>query len=238
LDGTQTRALFQKFVQIFFLCAEAIALTKFTDLEEMTHSLFPCSLADKFSQQNAQYTSSFFVTQAVQSMAAILLEGMTSAIVVAPVYSILFDECDDVSNNKILSVFARFVGATDKTVHVVFLGLTTMKSGTGEAVFEGVRAIMKRFEAGGLCIRKAVGVGADGCSTILNEKVARATANNAQLNEHDKAAALKSLAATLRLLRLNSLLVIAHCSCHKLALAAFHAASLCPFLANEFTPSI
>ena len=150
-------------------------------------------------------------------------------------YSLLLDETDDVSLNKVLSCFARFVHPDTGHLCTRFLGITYLENGTGETVATALGQIAIRF---GLSITKAVALGCDGASAMYYRLVGEATCDLDLSIERIAAMASGKRAASARVLLMNLRIVLSHCALHKLSLAVLAAANYSDYARTMFLPNL
>lgn len=119
-------------------------------------------------------------------------------------YSLIVDESTDVSQTKMLAICVRYFSRNSHTIKTTFLKIVPLgESATSDAIGA---AIQKVIENSGLTIQKLIGIGVDGCSTMVGV-------------HHSLATYFRELVPEI---------VIFKCVCHSLQLAASKAADTMP----------
>ena len=119
-------------------------------------------------------------------------------------FSIILDECTDISETQILTVIVRYYDSDEQDVVDALLDTVTVENGTAESLYNGVKNLLKERD---IPIGNVIGFGSDNyCSTMMGKR------NGFQ-----------------KLLR-NDVpsLFIMGCVCHSFALCANHAVGVLP----------
>eukprot|EP00794_Sanderia_malayensis_P015248 gene15248-16822_t len=128
-------------------------------------------------------------------------------------YSLIIDESTDVSQKKMLAICIRYYSASRQAIRTTFLKMLNLgASGTSDAIGAAVKTTL---EQAGLRLEKLIGIGVDGCSTMVGVN-------------HSVSTYFKALVPEI---------VMFKCVCHSLQLAANKAAEAMPahidFLVRE-----
>ena len=116
----------------------------------------------------------------------------------APFYSIMADECTDVSTVEELSLFCRWIENGEPTEH--FIDLLPMKRTDAESIYS---ALVECLKSKNIQLSNLIGMGSDGAATFSAKK----SGVQARMKKHSPHA------------------LFVHCHCHQLQLACVQAAN-------------
>ena len=151
----------------------------------------------KQSPKNAQYTSKFGVGMLLEAIDTWLEKKLLLSLKDSPYFSILADECQDITSQEELSICFRSIVNGCPEEH--FLTVLHVKSTNAKEITEALTLYMNDK---GLDYRKLVGQGYDGASTFSGVNT--------------------GVQIRMRVHAAHALYI--HCSCHRLQLASIQAA--------------
>ena len=157
--------------------------------------------------RNAVYTSRVAVVEFIESLGTWVEESILKRLKNASMYSLMVDECTDVSTVEEWSVFYRW--KEDGVPVECFLEIIPLKKADAETIYSTLIECLKRKN---LQVGRIVGLGFDGAATISG----RRTGVQARIKKHTP----------------HALLV--HCHCHLLQLACVQAANNTPGIAHVY----
>lgn len=195
-----------------------ILLTHFLTKEHVAHSTKFEKLVDvvvrcgsqhlkKFLEtapRNARYTSRVAVVEFIDSLATWAEESILKRLQKAPWYSLMADECINISCVEELSVFCRW--EEDGVPVECFLELIPLKRADAETIYSTLIECLKKKDL------QVVGLGFDGASTFSGHR----TGVQARIKKHSPHA------------------LFVHCHCHLLQLACVQAANKTPGIAHVY----
>ena len=156
---------------------------------------------------NAQYTSKFSVTNLIESTATWIDRNLLDSLKKSPYFSIMADECEDVSTQEELSVCCRWIVNGQPEEH--FLENLHILSGNAETITETLESFITSRN---LDYKKLVGQGYDGAAVFSGCK----SGVNVRMQTHSPHAKY------------------IHCACHRLQLASVQAAQSIPEIKRVF----
>ena len=148
--------------------------------------------------KNATYTSKVAVTEFVEAIGQWVEESLLSRLHQASVFSLMADECTDISTIEELSIYCRWVEDGVPTEH--FLEILPLKRANAEAIYSAIVSCLKEKS---IQLSKLVGMGFDGAATFSGKK--------------------SGVQSRLKTNSPHALFV--HCHCHLLQLACVQAAN-------------
>ena len=114
---------------MYFLTKREIAhTTNFVSILELGKSLGAIYLKDISVGGNAQYTSERFVQEVIQALGETICSPILSNVCQSPFFSVCIDETTDVSINKELIVYIRYV--CKREVKTSFIRVLELSDGT------------------------------------------------------------------------------------------------------------
>ena len=161
----------------------------------------------KKAGKNATYTSHIAVVEFVEALGIWVEESLLKRLHNASNYSIMADECTDISTVEEPSIFCRWVEDGVPVEH--FLEIIHLKRADAETIYSSLVDCLKLKN---LQVKKIVGMGFDGANTFSG-------------NRTGVQARVKKLAP-------NALFV--HCHCHILQLACVQAANETPGIKHVY----
>ena len=198
---TKNRMIIMKLLRsVYFLAKNHLPLT--TTFDDMIQ--LQIENGDEVLKQhvesgplNAQYTSNYSLVTLLDAIDTWLEKKLVSSLASNPYFSVLADECEDISTAEELSICSRWITNGKPEEHfVTLLHITATDSATIS------NAICSYLESKNLDYHKLVGQGYDGAATFAGEH------NGVQ-----------------RRIRAHSAhSIYIHCACHRLQLASIHAA--------------
>ncbi|XP_065892412.1 zinc finger MYM-type protein 1-like [Dysidea avara] len=157
--------------------------------------------------KNAVYTSHRAVADFIEALAKWVEESTLKRLQSVPFFSVMADECTDVTTIEELSVFCRW---EENGVPVeCFLEIIPLKKADAKSIY---LAIVKCLKEKNLQVSNIVGMGFDGASTFSGKK----TGVQARLKKHSPHA------------------LFVHCHCHMLQLACVQAANSTPGIKHVY----
>ena len=147
--------------------------------------------------RNAVYTSRGAVVEFIEALGTWVQESILRRIQEAPVYSIMADECTDITTIEELSIFCRWV--ENGTPVECFLEILPLKSADAATIYASIVQCLKERN---LQVSKIVGMGFDGAATFSGGK----TGVQSRIKAHAPH------------------VIFVHCHCHMLQLACVQAA--------------
>ena len=156
---------------------------------------------------NAQYTSKFSSVSMIEAISKWIDGNLEESLKSSSFFSILADECVDVTTHEELSLCCRWVVNGRSEEHfMTILHITSLTS-------ESIAAVITSFlESKGLDYRKLIGQGYDGAATFAG----------------------KNIGVQKRMRTLSGHALYIHCSCHRLQLASIQAAETIPWIQKMF----
>ena len=119
-------------------------------------------------------------------------------------YSLIIDESTDISQKKLLAVFIRYFSKTKCKIITTFLAfVVTSFESTSDAIGSCIVTMLQKYK---LSLEKLIGIGVDGCSTMIGAK-------------HSVSTYFKQIVPDI---------VMFKCVCHNLQLAASKASLVMP----------
>ena len=148
--------------------------------------------------KNAMYTSRIAVTEFIEALGTWVEGCLFKRLHQAPFYSIMADECTDVSTVEELSLFCRWIENGEPTEH--FIDLLPMKRTDAESIYS---ALVECLKSKNIQLSNLIGMGFDGAATFSGKK----SGVQARMKKHSPHA------------------LFVHCHCHQLQLACVQAAN-------------
>ncbi len=156
---------------------------------------------------NAQYTSKFSQTEMIEAISKWIAAKLNASLKSSSFFSILADECEDVSIQEELSICCRWVVNGHAEEH--FMTILHITSLTAEALAAKLTNYLESTE---LEYRKLIGQGYDGAALFSG----------------------KDTGVQKRVRTLSGHALYIHCSCHRLQLASIQAADSIPWIHKMF----
>ena len=193
-------------VKSFFRCAHFLArqhIPHTTNFEKLVNLVVSCGGADLRSfldrtGANAMYTSHVAVVEFMEALGIWIEESLLKRLHQASCFSIMADECTDISTVEEMSVFCRWEEEGSPEEH--FLELIHLQQANAESIYS---ALVECLKEKNLQVGKIVGMGFDGASTFSGKKTGVQT----------------------RIKKLAPHALFVHCHCHLLQLACVQAAN-------------
>ena len=148
--------------------------------------------------KNAVYTSHVAVVEFMEALGIWVEESLLKRLRQASCFSIMADECTDVSTVEEMSVFCRWEEGGSPEEH--FLEIIHLKRANAESIYSALVECLKEKD---LQVSRIVGMGFDGASTFSGKKTGVQT----------------------RIKKLAPHALFVHCHCHLLQLACVQAAN-------------
>lgn len=156
---------------------------------------------------NAQYTSKFSVTSLIEAIDTWLDRKLMVDLLASPYFSVLADECEDISTHQELSMCCRFLVNGLPEEH--FLTILHLLACDASSIAKGIESF---FDSRNIDYRKLVGQGYDGAAVFSGKK----TGVHVRIGTHSAHA------------------LYIHCSCHRLQLASIQAGESIPEIKKVF----
>ena len=118
--------------------------------------------------KKAQYTSRIVVAEFLEALETWVEESILKRIHQAPFYSIMADECIDVSTIEELSIFCRWVENGEAMEH--FIEIVPMKETDAESIHS---ALVDCLKSKNILLSKLIGMGFDGAATFSGKRTGR-----------------------------------------------------------------
>ena len=117
--------------------------------------------------KNAMYTSRIAVTEFIEAIGTWVEESLLKHLHVhqAPFYSIMADECTDVSTVEELPHFFRWIENGEPTEH--FIDLLPVKRTDAESIYS---ALVECLKSKNIQLSNLIGMGFDGAATFSGKK--------------------------------------------------------------------
>ncbi|XP_060606407.1 zinc finger protein 862-like [Ruditapes philippinarum] len=158
------------------------------------------------SGDNATYVSERAAEEFQDALNHVIENGMKQKLASARAISLMCDESDDVSVQKKLVIFARFIPeCTDFQPETHFIENDTIDKGDAETVYQSLKSVVS---AKGMDVSNVMFFGSDGAAVMTGKK----SGVSARLSSD------------------QPLIVNIHCVAHKLALCTSQAAESIPYL--------
>ena len=205
------RAVLLKLLRsIYFLTKSRIPhTTTFEDIIELQIANGDALLKQHVEQgpSNAQYTSKFSSVSLIEAIDTWIERRLMSSSKSSPFFSLLADECQDVSTQEELSLCCRWVVDGHSEEH--FMTILHIRSLDAETL---ASTITFYVESQGLNIKRLIGQGCDGAAPFSG----------------------KNTGVQRRMRTLSGHALYIHCSCHRLQLASIQAADSVPQIKKFF----
>ena len=151
-----------------FLASQHIAHS--TNFEKLVSLVVACGGEDlktflENAGKNAMYTSRIAVTEFIEALGTWVEESLLKCLHQAPFYSIMADECTDVSTVEELSLFCRWIENGEPTEH--FIDLLPMKRTDAEIIYS---ALVECLKSKNIQLSNLIGMGFDGAATFSGKK--------------------------------------------------------------------
>ena len=174
-----------------------------TVYEDLVRLIANCGAQDlkhftEHAAGNATYLSKFTVVEFVQALGKWFDESLMGRIRQCNFYSIMVDECNDVSTLEELSIYCRWVENGLPVEH--FIDILPIKKANAETITGALIAFLKNKQ---IPLTRLIGMGFDGAAAFSGKK--------------------SGVQARLKMLSPHALYV--HCHCHLLQLACVQAAN-------------
>ena len=204
--GTQERMRNRAAIKSLIRCTHFLArqhIAHTTNFSKLVDLVVSCGGEDlkyfmEKTGRNAMYTSHVAVVEFVQALGTWVEESILKRLQQASHYSIMADECTDITTVEEMSVFCRWEEKGIPEEH--FLEIVHLRQANAESIFSALVECLKEKK---LQINRIVGMDFDGASTFSGGKTGVQTR-------------MKTLAP-------HALFV--HCHCHLLQLACVQAAN-------------
>ena len=183
-----------------FLACQHIAHS--TNSEKLVSLVVACGGEDlktylESAGKNAMYTLRIAFTEFIEALGTWVEESLLKHLHQAPFYSIMADECTDVSTVEELSLFCRLIENGEPTEH--FIDLHMKKTDAKSIYF----ALVECLKSKNIQLSNHIVMGFNGAATFSGEK----SVVQARMKKHSPHA------------------LFVHCHCHQLQLACVHAAN-------------
>ena len=160
-------------VKALIRCTHFLACQHFahsTKLEKLVSLVVACGGKDLKSfletpGKNAMYTSRIAVTQFIEALGTWVEESLLKRLHQAPFYSIMADECTDVTTVEELSLFCRWIENGEPTEH--FIDLSPMKRTDAETIYS---ALVECLKSKNIQFSNLIGMGFDGAAIFSGKK--------------------------------------------------------------------
>lgn len=184
-----------------FLARQHIAHT--TNFDKLVDLIVACGGQDikiflETAARNASYTSKNAVIDFVNAIGTWVEESLLKRVCEAQFYTIMADECTDVTTIEELSIFCRWTEDGIPVEH--FIEIVPMKRADAESIHS---ALVECLREKGMPLNKIIGMGFDGAATFSGSKTGVQT----------------------RLRKQSPHAIFVHCHCHQLQLACVQAAN-------------
>ena len=140
-----------------FLTRQHIAHS--TNFEKLVSLVVACG------GKNAMYTSRIAVTEFIEALGTWVEESLFKHLHKVPFYSIMADECTDVSTVEELSLFCRWIENGEPTEH--FIDVLPMKRTDAESIYS---ALVECLKSKNIQLSNLIGMGFDGTATFFGKK--------------------------------------------------------------------
>lgn len=174
-----------------------------TNFDELVDLVVSCGGQDlkqfvERSGRNATYTSKDSVVEFIEALGQWVEESLLKRVHQAPFFSLMADECTDITTVEELSIFCRWVEDGIPVEH--FIDIVPLKKADAQTIYS---TLVECLKAKSIQLTKLVGMGFDGAATFSGKR------NGVQ-----------------SLLKKNSPhAIFVHCHCHLLQLACVQAAN-------------
>ena len=158
--------------------------------------------------RNAMYTSHIAVVEFVEALGMWVEDALLKRLKKASYYSIMADECTDVTTVEELSIFCRWEEDGLPVEH--FLEIVHLQKANAESIHSALIECLKKKD---LQVGRIVGMGFDGAATFSGKK--------------------SGIQARMKKFAPHALFV--HCHCHMLQLACVQAANSTPGIKHVYT---
>ena len=195
---------------IYFLTKKRIPhTTTFEDIMELQIANGDELLKQHVEQgpSNAQYTYRFSSVSLIEAIDIWIERRLMSSLKSSPFFSLLADECQDVSTQEEFSICCRWVVDGHSEEH--FMTILHIRSLDAETLASAITSYM---ESQGLKIKRLIGQGYDGAAPFSS----------------------KNIGVQRRMRTLSGHALYIHCSCHRLQLASIQAADSVPQIKKFF----
>ena len=157
---------------------------------------------------NATYTSKMAVVEFVNALGTWVEESLLKWLHKAPFFSILADECTDVTTIELLTICCRWVESGVPEEH--FVEILPLKKANAESIYS---ALVEYGREKNIQLGRLIGMGFDGAATFSGDKTG----------------------VQRRLKELSPHALFVHCCCHVLQLASVQAANATPGIKHVYT---
>ena len=201
-DRVRNRKAIKAFIRCtHFLARQHIAHT--TNFDKLVDLIIACGGQDikiflETAAKNASYTSKIVVVDFVNAIGTWVEESLLKRLCQAPFYTIMADECTDVTTIEELSIFCRWTEDGVPVEH--FIEIVPMKRANAESIHS---ALVECLREKSMPLNKIIGMGFDGAATFSGSR----TGVQTRLREQSPHA------------------IFVHCHCHQLQLACEPAAN-------------
>ena len=201
-DKVKNRKAIKAFIRCtHFLARQHIAHT--TNFDKLVDLVVSCGGQDikaflETAARNASYTSKIAVVDFVNAIGTWVEESLLKRLRQVPFYSIMADECTDVTTIEELSIFCRWIEDGVPVEH--FIEIVPMKKADAESIHS---ALVECLKGKSIQLSRIIGMGFDGASTFSGSRTGVQT----------------------RLKKQSPHAIFVHCHCHLLQLACVQAAN-------------
>ena len=201
-DRLKNRKAIKAFIRCtHFLARQRIAHT--TNFDKLVDLIIACGGQDikiflETAARNASYTSKIAVVDFVNAIGTWVEESLLKRLCQAPFYTIMADECADVTTIEELSIFCRWTEDGVPVEH--FIEIVPMKRADAESIHS---ALVECLREKSMPLNKIIGMGFDGAATFSGSR----TGVQTRLREQSPHA------------------IFVHCHCHQLQLDCVQAAN-------------
>ena len=152
-----------------FLALQHIAHS--THFEKLVSLVVACGREDlktflESAGKNAMYTSRIAVTGFIEALGTWVEESLFKHLHQAPFYSIMADECTDVSTVEELSLFCQWIEENGETTEH-FIDLLPMKRTDAKSIYS---ALVECLKSKNIQLSNLIGMGFDGAATVSEKK--------------------------------------------------------------------
>ncbi|XP_062582081.1 uncharacterized protein C17orf113-like [Saccostrea cucullata] len=199
----QEKAVIVAMKAVYWLAKEGIALSKYSSFIRFLKDLGVPDIDALDVNKHVDYTSYNTANDLLKSMSNVIDQEITDKLQKSPTVTIMTDESTDIANHHKLCISARVVDPISLQPSTFFLSDVRITNGTGKGIFN---AIKEHLDSRGVAVKKVMGLGTDGASTMTGTKEGL-TGHFLRENPHMK----------------NN-----HCAAHRLALCSEQAAKGVP----------
>ncbi|XP_060586448.1 uncharacterized protein LOC132742139, partial [Ruditapes philippinarum] len=196
---------------VYWMCKEKIATLKYSSLLSLLKLQGCPDILTLHSGDNATYESERAAEEFQDALNHVIENDMKQKLASARAVSLMCDESDDVSVQKKLVIFARFIPeCTDFQPETHFIENVTIDKGDAETVYQSLKSVVSEK---GIDFSNVKFFGSDGAAVMTGKK----SGVSARLSSD------------------RPLIVNIHCMAHKLALCTSQAAEIQPLIQSTIS---